>query len=294
MEQKNSNKVITKIILGQSIVSVRIITALFIVCATLTKFIYAKYLPELVDSDIARWTIVFIGALFFLSTFYTKPSVLIPYLSFFSYSLSIGYVVYFALVNQFDPSATAILILVMGAGTVIINSLVYYGIQSGIIVTASLIVFFNTPLSGENKIAFFNLLIAIGVFATVIFVRLRLRSRVGLSQSLLEKLRVLSIVADKKGEIVFVNATVQTLLGYRPSELLKDGWWETKNLSEGWISRDHIINYPNVIPKEIVNTESRIATKDGRFIWLSWLNSILPNGNYMGIGIDVTKYKQQS
>jgi PAS domain S-box-containing protein len=293
MEQNNSHKIITQIILGQSTRSVRLITILFVACSALLKLLFDKYLPDIIDLDVARWALIVVGTLFFLSTYIYQSSAVYSYFTLFLYLLTLFYVVYLALINNFDPSATTILILVMGAGTVIINSLYFYRIQAGIIVFASVMVFYNNTLSDENTIAFFNLIVAISVFGAVTALQQRLRSNVGLSQSLLQKLEVLSIMANKKGEIVFVSPTVKTLLGYERKELLKEGWWKIRNISEAWISRDHILNYPNIIPKEIVALESRVVTKSGKVVWLNWVNSVLPNGNYMGIALDITKYKEK-
>jgi PAS domain S-box-containing protein len=293
MEQ-SSNRVITKVILGQSVGSVRIVTGLFVVCSVIMKILYDRFLPGLIDFDVARWGIIILGFLFFSSTFLGRlSSTLATYLSFFLYSITLTYVVYFALINHFDPNATAVTVLVIGAGTIVINSLSYYGLQSGLIIFVSAVFFFNDELSQENTISFINLIIAIGVFATVIVVRQRLRYSVGLSHSFLEKLQVLSILANKKGEIVFVSSNVRSLLGYERNELLRHGWWKYTNLSKGWITREHIAHYPNIIPKEIATMENSVLTKDGRTVWLNWVNSILPNGNYMGIALDVTKYKQK-
>jgi PAS domain S-box-containing protein len=201
------------------------------------------------------------------------------------------YVIAFVLANRFDPNAVTILILVLGASSVIINSLFYYGVQCAIIILASVISYSAPDLGNENLIAFLNLMIAIGVFGIVIAVRLKLISSVKYSHSNLEKLNVLSIVANKTGEIVFVSPSVHSLLGYKPKELVKEGWWKSENLKEGWINREYILNYPNILPKEIMSMETSLLSKDGKKIWLNWANSMLPNGNYMGVALDITRYK---
>ncbi len=295
MKPKSSNRIISKVILGQSIASVRLVVALFVLCSIVLKVLYDKHFPDIIDFDIVRWTIIVLGGLFFLSTFYRfKSPVVVSYFSFFLYLLTVVYVVSFTLVNYFDPSVVTILILIIGASTIIINNLFYYGIQSAIIIFASVIVFQSNTLSSENTIAFFNLLIAIGVFAIVITVRLKLITSVRRSHLYLEKLQVLSIIANKNGEITFVSPSVEALLGYEPEELLKDGWWLTDNLSQGWITREHILNYPNIIPKEIISIECSVVTKDGKTVWLNWVNSVLPNGSYMGVALNITKYKAMS
>jgi PAS domain S-box-containing protein len=146
-------------------------------------------------------------------------------------------------------------------------------------------------LGNENLIAFLNLMIGLGVFGIVIAVRLKLISSVKNSHSTLEKLNVLSIVANKAGEIVFVSPSARNLLGYEPKELVKDGWWKSNNLREGWISREYILNYPNILPKEIMSMETSLLNKDGKKMWFNWVNSMLPNGSYVGVALDITKYK---
>ena len=100
-----------------------------------------------------------------------------------------------------------------------------------------------------------------------------------------------SIIANPSGQIAFVSPSVKAILGYEATELLKDGWWKNKNLFHAWIEKEHILNYPGVIPQDIKSTQSSAISRDGNVVWLSWTNSILPDGNYMGIAFDITKYK---
>ena len=268
------------------------VIALFTVSSAIIKLLYDRFLPQLRDLDIMRWSIIALGCVFFLTTFIRyKRGLVVTYFSFFLYGLTLLYVVAFAIMNAFDPHAVTILILVVGASTVIVNSLVYYGIQSAVILLASLAAWLQTDLNGTNLMSLFNLLIALGTFAMVVAVRMQLIAGVRDSQLSLEKLNVLAIVANKKGEIIFVSPTVHSLLGYQPKELMNNGWWRTGQLREGWISRDYILLYPNILPKEIVSIETKVVSKEGKTVWLNWANSILPNGNYMGVALDVTKYK---
>jgi PAS domain S-box-containing protein len=293
MNQDPNNPFVTKVLLRQSIGTLRLVIALFTVTAAVSKLLYDRFLPELADLDEVRWTIIGLGVLFFLSSFFRfKRGVMMAYFSLFLYLSTLVYVLAFVVINQFNPNTVIILILVLGASSVIINSLFYYGVQSAIIVLASVFAYSTLELKNENLIAFLNLMLALGVFAIVVAVRLKLISSVKNSHSNLEKLNVLSIVATKTGEIVFVSPSVKNLLGYEPKELSKDGWWNSPNLKEGWISRDYILNYPNILPKEMMAMETTVLNKDGKTVWFSWVNSILPNGNYVGVALDVTRYKK--
>ncbi len=295
MNQESSSPFVSKVLLRQSIVSVRLVIALFTVTAAITKLTYDRFLPHLADIDAIRWTIIGLGCVAFTVTFFDfiNRAVVITYFSLFLYLSTLFYVIVFVVINRFDAHAVTILILVVGASTVIINSLSYYAVQSVIIIVTSLFAYSILNLGHENLIVFLNLMIALGVFGIVIAVRLKLISSVKKSHANLEKLNVLSIVANKSGEIVFVSSSVRNLLGYDPEELVKDGWWSSQNLREGWISRDYIVNYPypNILPEEIMSMETAVLNKDGKKVWFSWVNSMLPNGNYVGVALDITKYK---
>jgi len=290
MSSESNNPFVKKVLLRQSIGSVRLLIALFTITAAVTKLLYDRILPELNDLDEVRWTIIGLGCLFFISTFFRdKRGIVVAYFYLFLYLSTLLYVIAFVLINRFNPNAVTILILVVGVSSVIINSMFYYGVQSSIIVMASVYAYSNFNLGNENLIAFLNLMLALGAFAIVILVRLKLLSSVRNSHSNLEKLNVLSIVAA--GKIVFVSPSVQNLLGYEPKELVKDGWWNSQHLREGWISRDYILNYPNILPKEIMSMETSLLNKEGKQVWFSWVNSLLSNGNYVGVGLDITRYK---
>jgi PAS domain S-box-containing protein len=291
MTHESNSPFVKKVLLRQSIGSVRLVIALFTVSAAITKLLYDRMLPGLTDLDEVRWTIIALGCLFFIFTFFRyKRGVVVAYFYFLLYLCTLLYTIAFVVINRFDPNAVTILILVVGASSIVINSLFYYGAQSCIIVLACLFAYSGYDLGNESLIAFYNLMLALGVFAIVITVRLKLLSSIKNSHSNLEKLNVLSIVANKTGEIVFVSPSVQNLLGYTPKELVKDGWWQSDSLKDGWLSREYILNYP-ILPKEMMSMETSLSDKAGKKLWFSWVNSMLPNGNYVGVGLDITRYK---
>jgi PAS domain S-box-containing protein len=287
MSQEPTSRFVSKVLLRQSIASVRLVIALFTVSAAVTKLLYDRFLPELTDLNVIRWTIIGFGTLAFIVTYLRFKRSL--FISYFGFIATLLYCIWFVAINHFDPNAVTILILVLGASSVIINSLFYYGVQSFIVALACTISY--SMLDVGNTIGFLNLLIAIGVFGIVMTVRLQLISSVKNSYSNLEKLNVLSIVANKAGEIVFVSPSAKNLLGYDPRELVKDGWWKSKDLRDGWISKEYILNYPNIIPKEIMSMETSVLSKDGKKVWFNWVNSMLPNGSYVGVALDITRYK---
>jgi PAS domain S-box-containing protein len=292
MIQEPGSSFVTKVLLRQSIASFRLVIGLFTVASAVTKLLYDQFLPELRDFDQIRWTIIVLGIILFASTFVRfKRRIIVPVFSLLLYLATLLYVIAYVTVNQFDPYTVIILLLVYGSSSVVINSLSYYGLQCVITVLACGTSYLSLGLENGDIVGFMNILVAMGVFGIVMTVRLKLIADIRSSHASLEKLNVLSIVANKSGEIVFVSHSIKLLLGYTPNELLKEGWWSS-DLREGWISRDYIVNYPNIVPKEITSIESVVNSKNGEKVWLNWENSILPNGNYMGVAFNITKYKQ--
>jgi PAS domain S-box-containing protein len=293
MNQERGSPFVTKVLLRQPISAFRLVIALFTVTSAVTKLLYDRFLPELRDFEGIRWAIIGLGVVLFVFTFFRfKRRIIVPSFTLFLYLSTLLYVIAFITINHFDPNAVIILVLLYGASSVVINSLFYYGVQCLITILACAIAYSGFHAGNESLIGFLNVLIAMGVFGVVMVVRLKLISDVKNSYFNLEKLNVLSIVANKSGEIVFVSPSVKSLLGYAPNELMKEGWWSS-DLREAWISRDYILNYPNLIPSEIASMECSLVTKDGRKLWFNWVNSLLPNGNYMGVGLDITKYKSK-
>jgi hypothetical protein len=40
-----------------------------------------------------------------------------------------------------------------------------------------------------------------------------------------------------------------------------------------------------------MSMETSLLNKEGKKVWFTWANSMLPNGNYVGVALDITKYK---
>lgn len=279
------------LVLGQTLNSVRLIAILFIVSSVSLRLIYDYYLPNFIDSFELRWGLNIVVTIFLISTFVIKFSpkklslvALLLYLSILFYS------VYLVVVNEFHPFAVTILMLVMTGGTVLISSTIFYFIQSALVLLIIINSFFALPFNHNMVIVLYNIVFTIGVCGTVLFVRLKMLEDVNFSNSLLEKIHLFAIVANKQGEILYVSPSVDKILGYESRNLLKQGWWDNRNLAEGWIQKEYILNYPEIIPSEIRSIEKSVFAKNGHEVKLNWTNSILPDGNYMGTAMDITSY----
>ncbi len=292
MSESSKRNVITQLVLGQSLRSIRLLAGVVVVTYVSLFWVLSQFAPEIVDPLWIRAAITAMVGIFFISTYFSYGSPrYIAYVSLSLYFLVLGHSLYLALINQFHPTTATLLILTIGGGTVLINHMALYIIQSVAIILFSLALFQGKPYTNADIISFTNVVIAIGVFGIVFLMRIKLTEKLSFSDSLFSKLNVLTIIANKSGEVIFVSPSINSMLGYNASKLLKTGWWQNENLTDGWIRQEDIRNYPNILPEELRENERSVETAEGKTVWLKWTNSILPNGNYVGVAADVTDYK---
>lgn len=292
MEYKTPSKIITRIILGQPIASVRLMAALFVIGASAMKLLTDYYIPEFVDSSLVRWSLIGLVAAYFVFMYIYRVPTLIAFGTLILYSAVLVYSVYLLVVNLFHPAAVIFFLLILAGGTITINSMLIYIILSFHILLSLFITFNIYSLTNEQIISFYNIIISILVFGVILHIRLKLRSSVAFHHSYLERINALSIIVNKLGEVIFISPSIKKLLGYQPKEVLGQNWWGIDSLARCWISKEHILLFPNIMQSDLKTFESEIKTKSGETIWLNWNNSVLPNGNYMGIGLDITQYKK--
>ena len=63
------------------------------------------------------------------------------------------------------------------------------------------------------------------VLANDVTEQLRAQSQLRLSDQILRRVKSLVLVMDKEGKIIFASPASEEIIGYRPEELLGDGWW---------------------------------------------------------------------
>lgn len=115
--------------------------------------------------------------------------------------------------------------------------------------------------------------------------------------TILKRLNNLIVVANPKGDVEYVSPSVKNVLGYEPSELLGDGWWEsTRSGREEQVS---FIEYINTMFASSATTnanevsyERQLNTATGTEKWILWNTSIGPDDSIISIGSDITKRKQ--
>lgn len=132
------------------------------------------------------------------------------------------------------------------------------------------------------------------VFASVLVsvlligVRLHVVNRFQISDSILNNITSLVLVANKKNEIIYASKSVNTELGYKRKEVLGSGWWRIR----GKLVQDEQSEKNTSLlagDKKTISYKSPILTKSGEKRYYRWLDTPIQGGYIAGIGYDVTE-----
>ncbi len=116
-----------------------------------------------------------------------------------------------------------------------------------------------------------------------------------LSAEILKRVGSLVMVANRDGSIAYAGPSVETILGYKPEEVLGDGWWRLTS-SEG----ANRLNEKKRIICEATGKiavldkpyERAITAKDGTVYSILWQDTQGTGGQIIGIGQDITDRKR--
>ncbi|MGD8780481.1 MAG: PAS domain S-box protein [Ignavibacteria bacterium] len=119
--------------------------------------------------------------------------------------------------------------------------------------------------------------------------------KIHLSDLILQNVAALILVVDSGSKVKYVSPSVEKILGYKPEELLEEGWWE-----KTWYT-------PNERNEEFENAKKRargdlpvaettyerfIKRKDAKPCRILWQETKGPNDLLIGVGYDITENMQ--
>ncbi len=115
-----------------------------------------------------------------------------------------------------------------------------------------------------------------------------------ISDTILNQINALVLVANKEGEITYANPATKSILGYEQDEIIGDGWWKltAKNREEEIAKKKFISDA--VKGTEVLPTtpyENSINNKDGEIRWIRWSDMRVESAYIVGIGLDITERK---
>ena len=120
------------------------------------------------------------------------------------------------------------------------------------------------------------------------------KSRLEISDNIVNSIGNLVLVANKNAEIIYVSPSVKKIIGYEQKEILGEGWWQMERISGGDVEAEK-----NYIRKAAAGTfepdgepyEHRVRHKDGSWRWLMLSDTKGPRDLLIGIGSDITSIK---
>lgn len=115
-----------------------------------------------------------------------------------------------------------------------------------------------------------------------------------LQEQILDKLNTLIVVLNNDGSIDYVSRSANPLLGYEPSHLIGQAWWEKTRFTrpEGMEVKSKIIKMFRERPDAVSSFEHLLRTREGGQKWFSWTISRLNEDQLIGLGHDITLKKQ--
>jgi PAS domain S-box-containing protein len=134
----------------------------------------------------------------------------------------------------------------------------------------------------------------VNIYALDVTEREAEKSRLEISDNILNSIGNLVLVADKNAEIVYVSSSVKNIIGYEREEILGGGWWEMERISGGdvEVEKDYVRKAAaGVLEPDGKPYEHRVRHKDGSWRWLMLSDTKGPRDLLIGIGSDITSIK---
>lgn len=166
-------------------------------------------------------------------------------------------------------------------------------IAAGTILLAALVAVITTGTIYNPWLFVLAVFTALLVAFLAVIIRQNMMNRLLFADAAINSNWSIVLAAEPSGQIIYASQSVYPLLGYRPEELLGDGWWKirTENQDENERMRNQVtsLDSNSGAGKSYVTP---IKTRSGKQRWIQWVDSSLENGIKIGIGQDVTDRRE--
>ncbi len=114
------------------------------------------------------------------------------------------------------------------------------------------------------------------------------------SNVILNKLNSLVLVINREGEVTYVSKGIKNILGYKPKDILGQGWWQQTfpDAESAQRSKESVYEYFNEKLSFVPNEEfslRHIKTKNGESKWINWSFTRESENSFIAIGLDITE-----
>lgn len=124
----------------------------------------------------------------------------------------------------------------------------------------------------------------------------RMKEELHLSRKILDHVNALILVAERDGAIVYAGRAIRTILGYEPTEILGDAWWQ-RNRPDDSMDSEHASMYlarsaSGDFPIYDKPYERIVRHRNGEYRWIAWHDARGPGQLCISIGYDITERKR--
>ena len=116
-----------------------------------------------------------------------------------------------------------------------------------------------------------------------------------LAEIVLQTINSIVLVANGKGEILYASPSVETILGYKPDELLGMKYWDTPS-TDPELRKKHLATISAVARGEESAADApyavKMLTKEGEERWILWRDARASGDVVVGAGQDITELRR--
>ena len=124
--------------------------------------------------------------------------------------------------------------------------------------------------------------------------RKNVEKQVELTNEIINKVSALILVANSTGGIEYASPSFGHVLGYKPEDLMDDGWWKVSrsNLVDRMKERNLVAKYAKrELRISSIPYERQILDAIGKPRWILWQDTVGFNNTLIGVGHDITERK---
>ncbi|MBU2493458.1 MAG: PAS domain S-box protein [Bacteroidetes bacterium] len=121
------------------------------------------------------------------------------------------------------------------------------------------------------------------------------QDKITLSDLILQNVGSLIVVTDSRSSIKYISPSVYGILGYKPEELMGDGWWQNTWFVSGEMEKEKEESQKRASGKLEINKEPYerfVKSKSGSPTWILWQETKGPDDLLISVGHDITASKQ--
>ncbi|MCK6640554.1 MAG: PAS domain S-box protein [Bacteroidia bacterium] len=213
-------------------------------------------------------------------------------LAYSGYAILVIHIFYLAHINSLNPVLVVTIFIIMSASAMLLDNIkAVVAYAASVILATGLLMLLASDNSGYNVwLLLLGVVISLIITFVTVVSRLNVFNRLIFADATLNNSRSIVIAADATGKIIYGSRSIKSVLGYNAEEILGDGWWKIRgdNEEENEQMRIKVRDVTGTVAPYV----AQIRAKNGIRKWIQWVDTELPGGVKVGIGLDISDRKE--